>query len=82
MNKFVEFGFDVWAMDFEGYGRSSPSAGNSNVADGVEDLKAARKANHGCITGVMKTGKTMYLVEINGGTRRLELLTSTVSRVI
>jgi hypothetical protein len=47
MNKFVEFGFDVWTMDFEGYGRSSPSAGNSNVADGVEDLEAARKANHG-----------------------------------
>ncbi|MBB5341504.1 alpha/beta fold hydrolase [Tunturiibacter gelidoferens] len=41
MDKFVEFGFDVWTMDFEGYGRSSPSAGNSNVADGVEDLKAA-----------------------------------------
>jgi pimeloyl-ACP methyl ester carboxylesterase len=41
MNKFVEFGFDVWTMDFEGYGRSSPSAGNSNIADGVEDLKAA-----------------------------------------
>jgi pimeloyl-ACP methyl ester carboxylesterase len=28
-------------MDFEGYGRSSPSHGNSNIADGVEDLKAA-----------------------------------------
>lgn len=41
MDKFVEFGFDVWTMDFEGYGRSSPSAGNSNVADGAEDLKAA-----------------------------------------
>jgi alpha-beta hydrolase superfamily lysophospholipase len=41
MDKFVEFGFDVWTMDFEGYGRSSPSAGNSNVADGVEDLKGA-----------------------------------------
>lgn len=41
MNKFVEYGFDVWTMDFEGYGRSSASAGNSNVTDGVEDLKAA-----------------------------------------
>lgn len=28
-------------LAFEGYGRSSKSAGNSNVADGVEDLKAA-----------------------------------------
>jgi pimeloyl-ACP methyl ester carboxylesterase len=41
MDKFAEYGFDVWTMDFEGYGRSSKSAGNSNVADGVEDLKAA-----------------------------------------
>ena len=41
MNKFAEYGFDVWTMDFEGYGRSSAGDGNSNVADGVEDLKAA-----------------------------------------
>ena len=41
MDKFADYGFDVWTMDFEGYGRSSKSAGNSNVADGVEDLKAA-----------------------------------------
>lgn len=41
MDTFAGYGFDVWTMDFEGYGRSSPSHGNSNVADGVEDLKAA-----------------------------------------
>ncbi len=41
MNQFAEYGFDVWTMDFEGYGRSSKSAGNSNIADGVADLKAA-----------------------------------------
>ena len=41
MNKFAEYGFDVWTMDFSGYGRSSVGEGNSNVADGVEDLKAA-----------------------------------------
>jgi alpha-beta hydrolase superfamily lysophospholipase len=41
MNKFAEYGFDVWTMDFAGYGRSSPPEGNSNVADGVEDLRAA-----------------------------------------
>jgi alpha-beta hydrolase superfamily lysophospholipase len=41
METFAQFGFDVWTMDFEGYGRSSKSAGNSNVADGVEDLRAA-----------------------------------------
>jgi alpha-beta hydrolase superfamily lysophospholipase len=41
MDKFAGYGFDVWTMDFEGYGHSSPSHGNSNVADGVENLKAA-----------------------------------------
>jgi alpha-beta hydrolase superfamily lysophospholipase len=41
MDQFAEYGFDVWTMDFEGYGRSSQSAGNSDIATGVEDLKAA-----------------------------------------
>lgn len=41
MDKFAEYGFDVWTMDFEGYGRSSPSPGNSDVSTGAEDLKAA-----------------------------------------
>jgi alpha-beta hydrolase superfamily lysophospholipase len=41
MNKFAEYGFDVWTMDFAGYGRSAAGEGNSNIAEGVEDLKAA-----------------------------------------
>ena len=41
MDQFAGYGFDVWTMDFEGYGRSSKGGGNSNIADGVEDLKAA-----------------------------------------
>ncbi len=41
MDKFAEYGFDVWTMDFEGYGRSSRGTGNSDVATGAEDLKAA-----------------------------------------
>jgi alpha-beta hydrolase superfamily lysophospholipase len=41
MNKFAEYGFDVWTMDFSGYGKSSAGEGNSNITDGVEDLKAA-----------------------------------------
>jgi hypothetical protein len=41
MNKFAEYRFDVWTMDFSGYGRSSVGEGNSNIADSVEDLKAA-----------------------------------------
>jgi pimeloyl-ACP methyl ester carboxylesterase len=41
MDKFAGYGFDVWTMDFEGYGRSTQTAGNSDIASGVEDLKAA-----------------------------------------
>lgn len=41
MDKFADYGFDVWTMDFEGYGRSSQGSGNSDVAAGAEDLKAA-----------------------------------------
>jgi pimeloyl-ACP methyl ester carboxylesterase len=41
MDKFAEYGFDVWTMDFEGYGKSSIGPGNSAIASGVEDLKLA-----------------------------------------
>ena len=40
MNVFARYGFDVWTMDHEGYGRSSRTGGNSDIASGVEDLKA------------------------------------------
>lgn len=41
MDKFAEYGFDVWTMDFEGYGRSGVGPGNSDIASGVVDIKAA-----------------------------------------
>lgn len=41
MNVFAQYGFDVWTMDHEGYGRSTVTDGNSDIASGVEDLKAA-----------------------------------------
>lgn len=41
MNVFARYGFDVWTMDFEGYGRSTVTAGNSDIASGVADLHAA-----------------------------------------
>jgi alpha-beta hydrolase superfamily lysophospholipase len=41
MNVFAGYGFDVWTMDHEGYGKSSRTDGNSDIASGVEDLKAA-----------------------------------------
>jgi pimeloyl-ACP methyl ester carboxylesterase len=40
MEKMAEYGFDVWTMDFEGYGRSTRSARHCGVMTGVEDLKA------------------------------------------
>ncbi|HYZ16343.1 MAG TPA: alpha/beta fold hydrolase [Candidatus Acidoferrum sp.] len=40
MDAFARYGFDVWTMDHEGYGRSSRTAGYSDVASGVEDLRA------------------------------------------
>ena len=40
MNIFADWGFDVWTMDHENYGRSSQTSGNSDIASGVEDLKA------------------------------------------
>jgi pimeloyl-ACP methyl ester carboxylesterase len=41
MDQFAGFGFDVWTMDHEGYGRSSRTEGNSNIAEGVKDLAVA-----------------------------------------
>lgn len=41
MDKFAQYGFDVWTMDFEGYGRSGQGSGNSDIAIGAEDIKAA-----------------------------------------
>ena len=40
MNVFARHGFDCWAMDHDGYGRSGSSGNNSDIASGVEDLKA------------------------------------------
>ncbi len=39
MDKFAQYGFDVWTMDHDGYGRSGSSGNNSDIASGVEDLK-------------------------------------------
>ena len=41
MNVFARSGFDVWTMDFEGYGKSTVTSGNSDIASGVADLKSA-----------------------------------------
>jgi alpha-beta hydrolase superfamily lysophospholipase len=41
MDAFARRGFDVWTMDHEGYGRSDRTSGNSDIASGVADLRAA-----------------------------------------
>ncbi len=41
MNVFARLGFDVWTVDHENYGKSSRTTGNSDIASGAEDLKAA-----------------------------------------
>jgi pimeloyl-ACP methyl ester carboxylesterase len=40
MDEFARRGFDVWTMDFEGYGRSSRTQSNSNLSMAAEDLRA------------------------------------------
>jgi pimeloyl-ACP methyl ester carboxylesterase len=40
MDTFVDYGFDVWTMDHESYGRSTRTEGNSDIASGVVDLAA------------------------------------------
>ncbi|MEX2449796.1 MAG: alpha/beta fold hydrolase [Rhodospirillales bacterium] len=41
MNVFARWGYDVWTMDHEGYGKSSKTDSFSYIADAVDDLKAA-----------------------------------------
>ncbi len=41
MNEFARHGFDCWTMDHENYGKSGRTSGNSDIASGVDDLKAA-----------------------------------------
>ena len=41
MNVFAREGYDVWTMDHDGYGHSGSSGNNSDIASGVDDLRAA-----------------------------------------
>jgi pimeloyl-ACP methyl ester carboxylesterase len=65
MNKFAEWGFDVWTMDHENYGRSGRSSGNSDIASGAADLKAAMEVV------VRETGqqKAHFMGESSGALR-------------
>jgi pimeloyl-ACP methyl ester carboxylesterase len=40
MNGFARLGYDVWGLDHEGYSQSARTESNSDIASGVEDLRA------------------------------------------
>ena len=41
MNVFARYGYDVWTMDHDGYGRSGSSGNNSDIDSSVKDFRAA-----------------------------------------
>lgn len=41
MNVFAGYGYDVWAVDCENYGRSSRTSGTSDISSGADDIAAA-----------------------------------------
>ncbi|MBV8167710.1 MAG: alpha/beta fold hydrolase [Alphaproteobacteria bacterium] len=65
MDVFARYGFDVWALDHDGYGRSGSSNTNSNIASGAEDLVA------GTAVAQRETGlkKFHYFGESSGALR-------------
>ena len=65
MNEFARYGFDCWTMDHENYGKSGRTSGNSDIASGVQDLKAAAEVL------LRETGRQKYhfLGESSGALR-------------
>jgi pimeloyl-ACP methyl ester carboxylesterase len=65
MNEFARHGFDCWTMDHENYGKSGRTSGNSDIASGVEDLKAAAEI----VTRETGRQKFHFLGESSGALR-------------
>ena len=65
MNEFARYGFDCWTMDHENYGKSGRTSGNSDIASGVEDLKAAVEV----VTKETGRRKINFLGESSGALR-------------
>ncbi len=65
MNVFARYGYDVWTMDHEGYGRSTVTAGNSDIKSGVADLEAASAV----VARETGLGKFHFLGESSGALR-------------
>src|ERR1700757_4310410 len=65
MNEFARYGFDCWTMDHENYGKSGRTSGNSDIASGVEDIKAAVEV----VTRETGQSKFHFLGESSGALR-------------
>ena len=65
MNEFARYGFDCWTMDHENYGKSGRTSGNSDIASGVEDLKAAAEV----VTRETGQSKFHFIGESSGALR-------------
>jgi alpha-beta hydrolase superfamily lysophospholipase len=65
MNEFARYGFDCWMMDHENYGKSGRTSGNSDIASGVEDLKAAVEV----VAGATGRQKYHFVGESSGALR-------------
>ena len=65
MNVFARWGFDVWTMDHENYGKSGRTSGNSDIASGAQDLKAAMQV----VTRETGRSKAHFMGESSGGLR-------------
>ena len=65
MNEFARYGFDCWTMDHENYGKSGRTSANSDIASGVEDLKAAAEI----VTRETGRQKFHFLGESSGALR-------------
>jgi pimeloyl-ACP methyl ester carboxylesterase len=65
MNEFARYGFDCWTMDHENYGKSGRTSGNSDIASGVEDLKAAAEV----LTRETGQAKFHFIGESSGALR-------------
>ena len=65
MNVFARWGFDVWTMDHENYGKSGRTSGNSDIASGAQDLKTAMQV----VTRETGQSKAHFMGESSGALR-------------
>ena len=65
MNTFAAWGYDVWTMDHENYGRSTLTQSNSDIASGAQDIKAGMDV----ITRETGQAKTHLFGESSGAIR-------------